>query len=418
METFVRSGFIFGRGAGVIFNTPIMMADGSIKKVQDIQVGDQLMGDDSKPRNVKQLFRGNADMYDVIPIKGDKFTVNGDHILSLKCTNTISKRWRDDRSCWQVSWQEFDNDQHIVNKSKNLKDENKANVFFESLKSNKNVVQKGDIIDIKLKDYLLIKKRVGESNFYIYRKAIDFPYQSVEIDPWFLGYWLGNGHSYSPSITTMFSKVVEKTQELYEEQHDIKCYVMTNSKAQTFHVTNNKHGDCFWSKFKRYNLKNNKHIPLVYLQNDRQTRMQLLAGILDSDGHYQESSNQYELTFESERLIDDTIYLTRSLGFACYKHSKKGTWTHNGVKKQRTYYRIQIVGQGIEDIPVILPFKKAQPRRKNKDVSVTSFKIEQVQNDDFYGFEVDGNHRYLMGDFVVTHNSNGKLKPITCLSNH
>ena len=39
-----------------------------------------------------------------------------------------------------------------------------------------------------------------------------------------------------------------------------------------------------------------------------------------------------------------------------------------------------------------------------------TFKINRVEDNNFYGFELDGNHRYLMGDFTVTHNSNGKSK--------
>ena len=393
-------------------DTPIMMADGTIKKVQDIQVGEKLMGDDSTPRNVLQLFRGQADMYDIIPVKGDKFTVNGDHILSLKATNMTSMFWRKERNCWCVTWAEFDKDLYVINRSKNLKDEAEAKALYESLKTNNKVVQKGDIIDIKLTDYIKMKKRVGERNFSIFRNAVEFPSREVKIDPWFLGYWLGNGHSDAAAITTMFNEVVEKTTELYGEKHDINCYTKKDNKAVTLYITNNKYNDCFWLKFKDYNLNKNKHIPVEYLYNDRDTRMKVLAGILDSDGHYQANCNQYELTFESERLIDDTIYLARSLGFACYKHQKVGTWTHDGVKKSGTYYRIQIVGDGIENIPVVLPFKKAQPRRKNKDVTVTSFKIEKVEDGSFYGFELDGNHRYLMGDFVVTHNSNGKSKMI------
>lgn len=50
--------------------TPIMMSDGNIKRIEDIEVGDLLMGDDSKPRKVL-LARGEDKMYDVIPVKGE-----------------------------------------------------------------------------------------------------------------------------------------------------------------------------------------------------------------------------------------------------------------------------------------------------------------------------------------------------------
>jgi P4 family phage/plasmid primase-like protien len=400
-----------GSGCHAI-DAPIMMFDGSTKKVQDIQVGEQLMGDNSQPRNVLQLFRGHADMYEIIPTKGDKFTVNGDHILSLKITNTQTIYWRKARNCWCVSWQEFDTERFLVNKSKNFKEEDEATTCFQSLQNNKNVCKKGDVIDISVKDFLENKTRLGERNFSLYRPALDFPSQTVEIDPWFMGYWLGNGHSDMPFITTMFEEVVNKTHTLYQDTHDINVYVKPNNKAVTLGITNNKHGDCFWKKFTNYGLKGNKHIPSVYLQNDRETRLKLLAGILDSDGHYQPTCNQFELTFKNERLLNDTMHLARSLGFACYKHSKTATWTHNGVKKSGTYYRVQIVGDGIEDIPCVLPFKRAQPRKKNKDVQCVSFKINRIEDGDFYGFELDGNHRYLMEDFTVQHNSNGKSKLI------
>ena len=68
-------------------DTDILMYDGSIKKVQDIIVGDKIMGDDSSPRNVLELKRGFSDMYEFSTIKGEKFTVNGDHVLCLKEIN-------------------------------------------------------------------------------------------------------------------------------------------------------------------------------------------------------------------------------------------------------------------------------------------------------------------------------------------
>lgn len=66
--------------------TKIMMADGSIKLVENIVVGDQLMGPDKKPRNVLRLGRGRDEMYLFVPVDNpeDQFVVNGPHILSLK----------------------------------------------------------------------------------------------------------------------------------------------------------------------------------------------------------------------------------------------------------------------------------------------------------------------------------------------
>ncbi|MBU2646412.1 hypothetical protein KKI24_17020 [bacterium] len=62
----------------------IRMYDGSVKRVEDVVVGDQLMGDDGTPRNVLLLNRGSEDMRRVIPDKGEPFVVNNSHLLSLK----------------------------------------------------------------------------------------------------------------------------------------------------------------------------------------------------------------------------------------------------------------------------------------------------------------------------------------------
>jgi hypothetical protein len=65
-------------------DTPILMHDGTIKKVQDIETGEYLMGDDSNPRKVSSLARGTDMMYDIIPVKGESYIVNKEHILCLK----------------------------------------------------------------------------------------------------------------------------------------------------------------------------------------------------------------------------------------------------------------------------------------------------------------------------------------------
>jgi P4 family phage/plasmid primase-like protien len=151
---------------------------------------------------------------------------------------------------------------------------------------------------------------------------------------------------------------------------------------------------------------NNKHIPDIYKFNSKENRLKILAGIIDSDGHYQKNSNQYEITLKNEQLIDDILYLSRSLGFSC---------TKKNVQKRckdfvGDYFNLIIYGNGIEEIPVLLGRKKSHERIKNKNSSYYSFTIDKVEDNYYYGFEIDKNHRYLMGDFTVTHNSNGKSK--------
>ena len=66
-----------------------------------------------------------------------------------------------------------------------------------------------------------------------------------------------------------------------------------------------------------------EHIPMVYKCNSRENRLKLLAGLLDSDGYLCHDKCTFEFSQKSEKLIDDVIYLCRSLGFACYKYKEK-----------------------------------------------------------------------------------------------
>ena len=78
-----------GRGKCLGKDTPILMYDGTIKMVQDVIVGDVLMGDDSTPRNVLSLARGRETMVEITQIgTKTKFIANMSHILSLKHCKT------------------------------------------------------------------------------------------------------------------------------------------------------------------------------------------------------------------------------------------------------------------------------------------------------------------------------------------
>ena len=70
LQSDTGSGKCLGKG------TPILMYDGTIKKVEDVMVGDLIMGDDSTSRKVLSLARGIATMYKITTIKGDSFIVN------------------------------------------------------------------------------------------------------------------------------------------------------------------------------------------------------------------------------------------------------------------------------------------------------------------------------------------------------
>jgi hypothetical protein len=74
-----------GSGKCMAKDSEILMYDGTIKLVQNIAIGDELMGDDSGKRVVQSLGRGQDTMYEITGwFPGYKYTVNSEHILCLK----------------------------------------------------------------------------------------------------------------------------------------------------------------------------------------------------------------------------------------------------------------------------------------------------------------------------------------------
>jgi hypothetical protein len=95
-----------GTGKCSAKGTPIMTSDGSIELVENIKEGDFLMGDDSMPRKVLSIATGQDKMYDIIPVKGDKYTVNQEHILCLKASGfpKLSRNNHKANTNYNVQW--------------------------------------------------------------------------------------------------------------------------------------------------------------------------------------------------------------------------------------------------------------------------------------------------------------------------
>ena len=388
--------------------TPIMLSDGSIELVENIKEGDFLMGDDSKPRRVLSIARGQDKMYDIIPVKGDKYRVNQEHILCLKVSGFPKMCHNNYKANTNYNIQWIQNNKFktktfsFQEKTKNNELEIKAIVesFYKSILSNQET--SNNILEISVKDYLELSDK-KKSLLKGYKVPVDFPEKELPIDPYMIGYWLGDGTTRESSITSQDSRVLfyfAKNLPKYKVSliHRIGYqYGITGSGR-----VNENH---FLNTLKELNLLNNKHIPMLYKCNSRENRLKFLAGLLDSDGYFDNVSSCFEFTQKNENLMDDVIYLVRSLGFACYKAKKSTSWIYKGVKNIGSAFRIHISGAGLEQIPTQIPRKRAISRKQIKDALVTGIRVEYVNEDDYYGFTLDGNCRYLMGDFSVTHNT-------------
>mgnify|MGYP003975700291 FL=1 len=384
-----QTGYCFGfegpPGIGKCLkkDTPIMLSNGKIKMVQDITIEDKLMGDDSKPRNVLALGSGREKMYRVEQMKGDSYTVNESHILSLKMTKAGKKG---------------DKHQTILGKR-----------YF-----------KNDVVDICIKDYLTLPKYLKEC-LKGYKVGLDFREQEVSLEPYALGYWLGDGDKTTFRITTIEKEVVDYFNE-YSKKNGLQLTQgREGSKNEiTYHITTGKKGgqnysrNVFLNSLKQYNLIHNKHIPDDYKVTSRENRLSLLAGLIDSDGYYNTKNNALEIIQKNKTLANDILFLIRSLGMRGMIKECQKSCTYKGEKKTGTYHRIIITGSGLDEIPVLLERKKARTHKQIKNCLNTGIKVIPLEEDKYYGFQIDGNSRFLLGDFTVTHNTSLAKKGLSC----
>ena len=348
--------------------TKVVMFDGSLQNVEDVREGDLLMGDDSTPRRVLSIARGRERMYWVKQNKGIDYRVNESHILSLKRSRTEGPHKKGDRTG-------------------------------------------GPVLNITVQDYLT-KSEKFKTNYKGYKVAIEFPEQAVPLDPYFVGLWLGDGHSYSSRITSVDNEVVDYLKGYANDLNLTFSTYQQVGKAPNHAITSGHRGGAQWGQrpivfnvqeqLRGLSVIENKHIPRSYLINSTENRLKLLAGLVDSDGHYQEEFNCYEITQKNKELAGQLKYLCDTLGFKCSLKEKQATIASRGYVS--TVYRLRIFGN-LDSIPVRIERKKARPLKARADWRVTGIQVEYDKVDDYYGFAIDGNRLFLLEDMTVTHNT-------------
>lgn len=345
-------GKCLGRG------TKVVMFDGTLKNVEDIKVGDMLLGDDSTPRNVLSTTTGREQMYWIRQNKAIDYRVNESHILSLKRSR------------------------------------------------NENNHKNGDILNINVKEFLE-KSDKFKSNYKGYKVAVDFDEKEISINPYFLGLWLGDGAKSKVSIYTKDNEIIDFLNNYSKDLNlDLREYI-ADDKCPEYSITNKKQVDgktafSLQKLLRDENLLENKHIPNDYLINSSKNRLELLAGLIDSDGHYDEKANGYEITQKDEDLAKQIKYLCDTLGFRTSLIKKEANI--KSINFKCDVYRVRFFGD-IDKIPVKIERKKAKAWICNRTWNQTGIKIEKDIVDDYFGFEIDGNKLFLLEDMTVTHNT-------------
>jgi hypothetical protein len=269
-----------GTGKCLGKGTKILMYDGSIKNVEKIIVGDILMGDDSKPRNVLSVNKDKGKLFKINPTKEKSFVCNDVHILTLK---------------YKLKQQIY------------------------------------TTIDISLFDllnnakYKTTDEKNNYLNYYLYKEQVDFP-------------------------NNLVSSYIDLGYNFFDQE-----------------------------------------IKRKYIFSSVENRLKILAGIVNRYGVIQYNDikiNQSKINYNKELFYE----LISSLGYNVNFYDK-------GVNSHL------IKGDFTNLIPLLDESKQNLVSLPKRKYNIFKFSVEYIGIGDYYGFTLDGNGRFLLDNFIVTHNT-------------
>jgi hypothetical protein len=212
--------------------------------------------------------------------------------------------------------------------------------------------RKDIVLEVEAKD---IDAKVAEL-FYFVQPKVDYPEREVPLDPRFVGLWLGDGTATCTEVTTIDQEIKDYVQQMATKYG---CRVTISKKSTPGYCIVREIGasdNPVRSALHKLDILNNKHIPDIYMKNSAAVRIQLLAGLIDTDGTIQD--NVYDFTQKSERLAKDALSLARSLGIYATDVERLARATNSPGCAYNVYQRVYMhMTRRCPDIPVLLKYK-------------------------------------------------------------
>jgi len=317
-------------------DTKILMANGEFKKIQNIKVGEYVKGENSRAMRVVHRTKGKGPLYKVNQLRGNSYVVNEVHRLRL------------DQRC-----------------NSSYKDDG---IKYHTVK--------------QLESLSPYKRR---TTYGTKSSGIEYNEKKLILDPYFFGLWLGNGRSVDLTISTKEKEIVDYLYEFARlNMFNINVNNLVNANSAKITISD---GNGYPRKvLEKLKIRGNKRIPRRYFINSKRVRLELLAGIIDTDGSLIKSTNSYSFAYEvvkkSKKIITQIIELSRSLGFyVSIIKSKK--------IKGSEYHRIRITGY-INEIPVKVLHKRVPlDYKRTSNPSNTPISIEDYGVGNYYGITLE-----------------------------
>ena len=339
-----------------------------------LKVGDEVCGTDGKVYHVKGVYpQGNKPVFDVCFSDDTKVKAGAEHLWTVQSAS--------------------DRDMAVPSKGGIYK--NRTISTAEMMK------------DLRIRK----AQRLNYSIDFV--DPVYFHPKSVLIDPYLLGVLIGDGCITHPSLRIanteldIFNKCQTKLSmynaylgEISYKEWCIKNCSLLREHLKVLHL----YGCRAWEKF----------IPKEYIYNSIEVRLELLRGLIDTDGYVNKPARGHngagttiEYSTTSKQLCEDIIEIVRSLGGRATYKARMGKYkTTEGVKETRTNYRITI-----SFFNGIVPYSSEKHLAKYKPEHLRPLKkyitdIIPCGEGSCTCIEVDSpNHLYITEGYNATHNT-------------
>lgn len=369
-------GDLMGLGKVISDDKPVLTPNGW-RLHGDLKVGDYVIGSNGKPTKVLATYPNDVDdYYNITFTDGSVAESCGDHLWAVQTPND-----------------KYNNNGFKVLTVKEMLD---INLTKQKKPNNKRT----------FKTYYKLPN--GDCRWYIpIVNSVEFNPRKIEIDPYILGCILGDGGISTSSITITSSDI-----ELINECNDrlIENYTLKKiiSDKYGWRLNSNNNINQYIESLKKYNLmgskSDDKFIPEDYKYNTKEVRLEILQGLLDTDGYCaKDGTIQYYSV--SKQLSDDVKELVQSLGGVARKTSKIGKYKLPDGKIKECY--ILTINLPEDIIPFKLSRKINRMKTKRKYLPSRGIKnIEFSRRTKGQCITVEASDSlYVIENYTVTHNT-------------
>lgn len=261
--------------------------------------------------------------------------------------------------------------------------------------------------DIQLKDFKSLRLNTGSKQFRYSVPVVEPVEYTIKVDvpvhPYIVGVLIGDGGlTQGPRFSTGDEDIAKRVESLLPENHTLSRHSDIEYRIV------NKNGENIVSKLIANSGLNvtskDKFIPQDYLYASIDDRLELLKGLMDSDGTPARGHGSF--TTVSEQLCNDFVELCRSLG------GVPTTSVHNSWYCDTEYLNKYMICPRVNFNPFWIERKASKWKPHKRSLKRTIVDVRETDRTEYMTCIKVSNDDglYVVNDYVVTHNTDNELK--------